>query len=142
MHDYYYPLRKNSYTFFFCVINVFPIPSFPAREGLSRDFRPQKMYNSRPPRSPRPQEVQRRESLVKPTWQNVNPGQVSPSTLNATFAAGMSDGVGFGTQNQPPLEVANMNNNAITSGKQPSIQQQRREVELYDIFSKVHNITN
>ncbi|XP_055707785.1 ras-related protein Rab-37 isoform X1 [Phlebotomus papatasi] len=95
------------------------------------------MYNSRPPRSPRPQEVQRRESLVKPTWQNVNPGQVSPSTLNATFAAGMGDGVGFGTQNQPPLEVANMNNNAITSGKQPSIQQQRREVELYDIFSKV-----
>ncbi|GAB0091737.1 ras-related protein Rab-26 [Sergentomyia squamirostris] len=97
------------------------------------------MYNNtRPPRSPRPPEVQqRRESLVKPTWVNVNPGQVSPSTLDAAFA-GVTDvgGIGFQGQ-QPSLEVANVNNNAITSGKQPSVQQQRREVELYDIFCKV-----
>ncbi|XP_059615313.1 ras-related protein Rab-37 isoform X2 [Phlebotomus argentipes] len=91
------------------------------------------MYNSRAPRSPRPPEVQRRESLVKPTWVNVNPGQVSPSTLDATFAAGVGDSAGILCHS--PSE-ANVNNNAITSGKQASLQQ-RREVELYDIFAKV-----
>ncbi|XP_055690455.1 uncharacterized protein LOC129793945 isoform X1 [Lutzomyia longipalpis] len=67
------------------------------------------MYNSRAPRSPRPPEPQqRRESLVKPTWVNVNPGQVSPNTLNATFAAGMSDMAILGCQKKAKKMAGDM----------------------------------
>lgn len=46
---------------------------------LNRQNQQQQQYS--PQHSPQPQEHQRRESLVKPTWQNVCPGEVPFDTL-------------------------------------------------------------
>ncbi|XP_037906995.1 ras-related protein Rab-37-like isoform X2 [Hermetia illucens] len=70
--------------------------------------------------SPQHTELQRRESLVKPTWQNVCPGQVSPKTLERVN--GIEEG----------LHELTVNNNHAKA----DIKKTRKQVELFDIFGK------
>lgn len=85
------------------------------------------------------QPLQRRESLVKPTWHNVCPGQVPPDTLDKLnkMGNGIHDGIGNGGGgggSGPGNIITGNNNNQIhakVSGNQ------RRQVELFDIFGKV-----
>ncbi|CAD7081909.1 unnamed protein product [Hermetia illucens] len=74
--------------------------------------------------SPQHTELQRRESLVKPTWQNVCPGQVSPKTLERVN--GIEEG----------LHELTVNNNHAKA----DIKKTRKQVELFDIFGKVINM--
>lgn len=101
--------------------------------------------------------MQRRESLVKPTWHNVCPGEVPADTLeklnkltngerhqlhqlnsnqhdgaplndDTTNANGGNGGGGSG--------AGSANANPVAGGK-AAAGHQRRQVELYDIFGKV-----
>lgn len=80
--------------------------------------------------SPNPEyKRERRESLVKPTWPNVSPGQVSPAAL-AALDSGLVNG---GLTDVDNLTIINNQNNPGTK-----VTNQRREVELYDLFCKVN----
>lgn len=81
--------------------------------------------------SPHPEyKRERRESLVKPTWPNVSPGQVSPAAL-AALDSGLVNGGGLTEVDS--LTLVNNQNNSGTK-----VTSQRREVELYDLFCKVN----
>lgn len=83
--------------------------------------------------SPNPEyKRERRESLVKPTWPNVTPGQVSPAAL-AALDSGLVNG---GLTEVDNLTLANNQNIVGTK-----VTSQRREVELYDLFCKVNIFT-
>ncbi|XP_037044812.1 ras-related protein Rab-37 isoform X4 [Bradysia coprophila] len=70
----------------------------------------------------------RRESLVKPTWHNVCPGQVPPDTLEKLNLLGHS-------VHETTYPILKDNNNKINN-KVAITTQQRRQVELFDIFGK------
>lgn len=83
---------------------------------------------------------QRRESLVKPTWHNVIPGQVPPATLEKLNKLGSEDD--NLTSNNDILNsstsgklTSGISNNQINTNK--LVGNQRRQVELFDIFGKV-----
>lgn len=92
--------------------------------------------------------LQRRESLVKPTWANISPGQVPPSTLDDLVSSSnngsSSSSNGAGGNNTASNNVPNTNPNSELGmlsnkllAKNGSQKQKKREVELYDIFGKV-----
>lgn len=102
-----------------------------------------------PMRSPPPAELQRRESLVKPTWANISPGQVPSSTFDELVSSahnnGQHDGGGGGPQNgyaegEPQSELGMLSNKLLAKNGLNQ-RQKRREVELYDIFGKVRMAT-
>lgn len=72
----------------------------------------------------------RRESLVKPTWHNVCPGQVPPDTLEKLSQLGHSE-------HETTYPILKDNNNKINN-KVTAAAQLRRQVELFDIFGKVN----
>lgn len=99
--------------------------------------------------------MQRRESLVKPTWHNVCPGEVPADTLeklnkltngerhqlhqlnsNQHDGAPLNDDTANANGANGGSGGANNNNPAI--GGQSIGAHQRRQVELYDIFGKVN----
>lgn len=109
-----------------------------------------------PMRSPPPAELQRRESLVKPTWANISPGQVPSSTFDELvssannnghhdrggggggFGNGGSGGTGgFGFPEGETQSELGMLSNKLLAKNGLNQRQKRREVELYDIFGKV-----
>lgn len=107
-----------------------------------------------PMRSPPPAELQRRESLVKPTWANISPGQVPSSTFDELVSSannnghhdrggggvgngGGSGGTGFGFQEGETQSELGMLSNKLLAKNGLNQRQKRREVELYDIFGKV-----
>lgn len=105
-----------------------------------------------PLRSPPPAELQRRESLVKPTWANISPGQVPSSAFDELVNSannGAQDidgygngggGVGGGTTGQvegEPQSELGMLSNKLLAKNGLNQRQKKREVELYDIFGKV-----
>lgn len=69
-----------------------------------------------------PEFQSRRESLVKPTWHNVCPGQVPADTLEKLNQ--------LGQDTTYPIHKDN-NNKAVGTNH-------RRQVELFDIFGKVN----
>lgn len=75
----------------------------------------------------------RRESLVKPTWPTVVPGQVPSSALSSI--GGLNNGLHDidSTINGSSLTTINTGNQKIINS--------RREVELYDIFCKVKDFS-
>lgn len=79
--------------------------------------------------SDQPDVQPRRESLVKPTWHNVCPGQVPPDTLEKLNQLGHSE-------HESTYPILKDNNNKIKI----AVNNQRRQVELFDIFGKVNNI--
>lgn len=98
--------------------------------------------SSGPMRSPPPAELQRRESLVKPTWANISPGQVPSTTfdelvnnaINTGSAMQQDVGGGMigGTEGETQSELGMlMAKNGLNQ------RQKKREVEMYDIFGKV-----
>lgn len=98
--------------------------------------------SSGPMRSPPPAELQRRESLVKPTWANISPGQVPSTTfdelvnnaINTGSAVQQDVGAGMigGTVGETQSELGMlMAKNGLNQ------RQKKREVEMYDIFGKV-----
>lgn len=97
--------------------------------------------------------LQRRESLVKPTWHNVCPGQVPHDTLEKLNKLSSNEqrqyqqlnqydvalsGSGAGTSSSfdgnSLVNIGSNSNNQIVS---KVVGKQRRQVELYDIFGKV-----
>lgn len=107
-----------------------------------------------PMRSPPPAELQRRESLVKPTWANISPGQVPSTTFDELVNSAKNNGAGA----QPHLDGyggngGGLNGGAVAEGDTQSElgmlsskllaknglnqRQKKREVELYDLFGKV-----
>lgn len=76
-----------------------------------------------------PEYQPRRESLVKPTWCNVVPGQVPKETLEKLNQLGHS-------VHDTTYPIVKDNNNKIT--KKIYVSNQRRQVELFDIFGKVN----
>lgn len=90
---------------------------------------------------------QRRESLVKPTWHNVCPGQVPPDTLEKLNK--LTNGERHQLQQLNQHEGAqkagsdgNGANVAAGNNNNPLVAQagcQRRQVELFDIFGKVNH---
>lgn len=106
--------------------------------------------NTGPMRSPPPTELQRRESLVKPTWANISPGQVPSTTfdelvnnaINSGNASMQQDsgGNGAGTNNVAEGDTQSelgMLSNKLLAKNGLNQRQKKREVELYDIFGKV-----
>lgn len=103
-----------------------------------------------PMRSPPPTELQRRESLVKPTWANISPGQVPSTTFDELVSNAKNNG-GAGAQRE--LEAVyggvgsvadgdaqselGMLSNKLLAKNGLNHRQKKREVELYDIFGKV-----
>lgn len=83
--------------------------------------------------SNQPEMYQRRESLVKPTWHNVAPGQVPADTLEKLKKMGNG-----GHHEHYANTSGGMNNNQINvmNGAGPSGHQQRQD-EAYDLFGKV-----
>lgn len=86
--------------------------------------------------------LQRRESLVKPTWHNVCPGQVPADTLEKLNK--MSNGThDFGkmtiasNDGQQTIAGGGGNNNVQIGCNSPKLLNQKRQVELFDIFGKV-----
>lgn len=71
----------------------------------------------------------RRESLVKPTWHNVCPGQVPPDTLEKLNQLGHS-------VHETTYPILKDNNNKI--GNKVAVTNPRCQVELFDIFGKVN----
>lgn len=123
--------------------------------------------------------LQRRESLVKPTWQNVVPGQVPSSTLQNINGYGngyqqvhissnkqtkqqpaipmqqvhqqnLVDNMVIATQNpefEDPINSNGMNsmidgNQMMPGSPRLSLKNNRKQVELYDIFGKVKILHN
>lgn len=76
-----------------------------------------------------PEYQPRRESLVKPTWHNVCPGQVPPETLEKLNQLGH-------TVHETTYPILKDNNNKINNKIVGNTQ--RRQVELFDIFGKVN----
>lgn len=72
----------------------------------------------------------RRESLVKPTWHTMCPGQVPPDTLEKLNQLGHSE-------HDTTYPILKDNHNKINN-KVIVINNQRRQVELFDIFGKVN----
>lgn len=83
--------------------------------------------------NPPPEAYQRRESLVKPTWHNVCPGQVPAETLEKLNKMGNGGG-----QHESYTSTGSNNNqiNALISGGGAAGQ---RQEEAYDLFGKVTN---
>lgn len=99
------------------------------------------------PGSPVP--MQRRESLVKPTWHNVCPGDVPADTFeklnklsngerNQLNQLNQYEGSGSPKAGDELAACGSNNNNAIVN--KASIAAQRRQVDLYDIFGKVKHM--
>ncbi|XP_055845217.1 ras-related protein Rab-37 isoform X2 [Episyrphus balteatus] len=87
------------------------------------------------PSSPVTKELHRRESLVKPTWQNVCPGQVSPKTLERV------NGIDNGLED-PPHGGGGASAAGTTCNESNTRQLSRKPSrsssnEIYDIFGKV-----
>lgn len=83
--------------------------------------------------NPPPEVYQRRESLVKPTWHNVCPGQVSAETLdklNKMGNGGHHENYNTGSNN-------NQINALITGGGAAG----QRQEEPFDLFGKVTNFS-
>ncbi|XP_055845218.1 ras-related protein Rab-26 isoform X3 [Episyrphus balteatus] len=94
------------------------------------------------PSSPVTKELHRRESLVKPTWQNVCPGQVSPKTLERV------NGIDNGLED-PPHGGGGASAAGTTCNESNTRQLSRKPSrsssnEIYDIFgkNKVVNVDN
>lgn len=92
-----------------------------------------------------PASLQRRESLVKPTWHNVCPGDVPPDTLEKLNKLSNGERHQLNQLNQyegaqkeddasTAIQIGGNNNSPLVS----KVGSQRRQVELYDIFGKVN----
>lgn len=101
-----------------------------------------------PMRSPPPAELQRRESLVKPTWANISPGQVPSTTFDelvnsANGAAALHQDLkeGYGgsavVESDTQQSELGMLSNKLLAKNGLNQRQKKREVELFDIFGKV-----
>lgn len=117
-------------------------------------------------KSPPPVELQRRESLVKPTWASINPGQMPTSTLdelvsntinnnnnntnhandngpgNSVLAGNNGGGIGHEldpTNNGEHGSELGMLTSKLLAKNGSGQTQKKREVELYDIFGKVRS---
>lgn len=101
--------------------------------------------SSQQPSYPTPQhEYTRRESLVKPTWPTVAPGQVPPSALS-----NIGNGLDLTSQqhqqhhqqhhHSQQQQSTNGNNSSIIglNSKLIAASNQKKEVELFDLFGKV-----
>lgn len=84
--------------------------------------------------SNQPELYQRRESLVKPTWHNVCPGQVPADTLEKLKKMGNG-----GHDNY--LVTGNNNNQALIGVGGVGPQQQQRPEDTFDLFGKVFQNT-
>lgn len=82
--------------------------------------------SSKPP----PEVYQRRESLVKPTWHNVCPGQVPAETLEKL------NKMGNGGHHENYTNTGN-NNNQINSLLTGGAASNQRQEETFDLFGKV-----
>lgn len=103
---------------------------YPGNKNQSTNMVNQVNNKSSTAQSPNPEyKRERRESLVKPTWPNVSPGQVSPAAL-AALDSGLVNG---GLTEVDNLTIITNQSNAGTK-----VTNQRREVELYDLFCKVN----
>lgn len=80
--------------------------------------------------NPPPEVYQRRESLVKPTWHNVCPGQVPAETLDKL------NKMGNGSHHEHYTHTGSNNNqiNALMTGSGAGGQ---RQEETFDLFGKV-----
>lgn len=83
--------------------------------------------------NPAPEVYQRRESLVKPTWHNVFPGQVPADTLQKL------NKMGNGGHHETYTNTGSNNNqiNALITGGGSAAGQ--RQEEPFDLFGKVTN---
>lgn len=84
--------------------------------------------------NPQPEVYQRRESLVKPTWHNVCPGQVPAETLDKL------NKMGNGGHHENYMNTGSNNNQIntlITSGGTAG----QRQEEPFDLFGKVTNFS-
>lgn len=128
---------------------------------------PQQQQNRQSsPQSPQPQ-LQRRESLVKPTWHNVSPGQVPHDTLDKLnklsngeqhqilqqytthYETTANGGCGLGASIESSTTIGrstvdvggNVVNTTGTNNNNQIVSKvmgkQRRQVELFDLFGKV-----
>lgn len=78
------------------------------------------------------QMLQRRESLVKPTWQNVCPGEISPSTLEKVN--------GIENKIQDIVQQSNYHNQGENGGVNTAElrrQYSKKNGEVFDIYGKV-----
>ena len=105
-----------------------------------------------PIKSPPPAELQRRASLVKPTWASISPGQVPSTTfdelVNSANNAGLAlqddggaNGSGSAVADGDTQSELGMLSNKLLNKNGLSQRQKKREVELYDIFGKVGGIS-
>lgn len=94
-------------------------------------------YAPAPPQAGTPI-LQRRESLVKPTWQNVCPGEISPSTLEKVN--------GIESRIHDIAQQSNYHNhveNGVTvcsSNTELRRQYSKKNGEVFDIYGKVNSV--
>lgn len=88
-------------------------------------------YAPAPPPNGTPS-LQRRESLVKPTWQNVCPGEISPSTLEKVN--------GIENKIHDIVQQSNYHNHGENGGSCAELRRQysKRDGEVIDIYGKVN----
>lgn len=82
-----------------------------------------------------PAELQRRESLVKPTWANIS--QVPSLRFDELVMQQEVVDRGCVVQGDTTSELGMLSNKLLSKN---GMSQKRREVELYDIFGKVREI--